>query len=286
MSTQYEAIFHGHNNAEIFYHIWRCEAPVGTILVTHGLAEHSECYKDFAEELNKNNYDVIVYDLRGHGRSEGKRGIVESFNYFCKDLSNFTEYCIKEHNPGHKFFVFGHSLGGLITTKTLLTHEISGVDGVILSSPCLGLKIEVPNWKKKFAKAGTKWFPNLTLWNEIKYEDLIRDTEKANTYATDPLRHDKISPRIFDGMLTGIDFADENKADFNLPLLMQVAGQDKICDPASGIHFYEGCSSKIKKLHVYEESLHEIYNDLDKNIVIKDLLNFLNKFETQKNGDS
>ncbi|MCB9025078.1 MAG: lysophospholipase [Bdellovibrionaceae bacterium] len=286
MSEQFEAVFYGYQQTELFYHIWQCSNPKGTLLVSHGLAEHSECYKEFAEDLNRLNFNVIAYDLRGHGRSEGQRGVVENFEYYCHDLNLFTEYCLKEYKKNLPFFLFGHSMGGLISAKTLISHEIKGIDAVIFSSPCFGLKIEVPAWKEKLVSLTSQWLPNLTMWNELRYDDLIRDTDKIKTYESDPLRHDKISPRLFLGMLTSIEYVESNEHEFHLPVLVQVAGQDRICSPASGVRFYENCSSKIKKLQIYEESLHEIYNDLDRQLVIKDLQKFLQRFVKSNEQES
>jgi lysophospholipase len=280
MREQFESLFKAHNNNEIFYHIWNTKDSKGTLLVTHGIAEHSECYSDFAKDLNKYGYNVIAYDLRGHGRSEGSRGVVEDFDDYCQDLKLFFQHCREHFKKEKPLFLFGHSMGGLITTKTCLLHDLEDFDGVILSSPCFGLKIEVPVWKEKLAKFGSNWLPNLTLWNEIEYEDLTRDIEKAKKYGSDPLRHDKISPRLFLGMLEGIQFIKEHESEFKWPLLIQLAGQDKICDSNAGIRFHENCSSKIKKIHIYDESLHEIYNDLDRELAIRDLVKFLQKFDT------
>ena len=286
MNEQYEAIFYGHQHTELFYHLWKCPQPQGTFLITHGLAEHSECYKELAEDLNRLNYNVIAYDLRGHGRSEGQRGIVNSFDDYCHDLELFTQFCIKEYKNQQPFFMFGHSMGALITAKTLLNFEIKGIDAVIFSAPCFALKIAVPKWKEKLAKWSARWLPNVTMWNEIQYEDLVRNHQRIKTYENDPLRHDKISPRLFLGMLESIEFIIQHESDFELPVLMQVAGQDRICNPASGIRFYEKCASKIKKLQIYDESLHEIYNDLDRQLVLRDLQNFLQKFVKSDSKES
>ncbi|MCB0389877.1 MAG: lysophospholipase [Bdellovibrionales bacterium] len=278
MSEQYESTFHGYQHAEIFYNMWRIPNPVATILITHGLAEHSECYKELAEDLNKLNYNVIAYDLRGHGRTEGARGVIEDFDIFSQDLLLFIEHCQKNYQNDKPFFLFGHSLGGLITAKTILQYSITDINAVVFSAPCFGLKVDVPAWKEKLAKLTSQWLPNMTLWNELRYEDLVRDPAKIKSYESDPLRHDKISPRLFLGMLNAIEFIKNNETDFDLPLLMQVAGNDRICNSSTGIRFYENCSSTFKKLQIYDESLHEIYNDLDRQIAIRDLQSFLLKF--------
>jgi alpha-beta hydrolase superfamily lysophospholipase len=282
MSEQFESTFRSHKNTELFFHQWKCQDPKGTILITHGIGEHSECYKELAEELNKQKFNVVAYDLRGHGRSEGRRGVVDNFSDFCDDLELFLDFTINNFKGPLPLHLFAHSLGSLITMRTLLSRKTSQITSVILSAPCFALKIKVPTWKEKLSKFGSEWIPNVTLWNEIRYEDLVRNVEKARSYANDPLRHDKISPRLFLGMMESMQFIKENESNFQLPVIVQIAGQDKICDPESGIRFYENCGSQIKKIHIYDDSLHEVYNDLDRDQVIRDLLIFLKKFETSK----
>ena len=45
--------------------------PVGTVIIAHGMAEHSKRYDDFASFLNENGFAVFANDHRGHGRTAG-----------------------------------------------------------------------------------------------------------------------------------------------------------------------------------------------------------------------
>jgi alpha-beta hydrolase superfamily lysophospholipase len=76
--------------------------------------------------------DVYAFDLPGHGGSPGKRGLV--------DVRKAVEVHLAARRGlqtnGHPLFLFGHSLGGLITAGSVIVDQCR-VDGVILSSPAL-----------------------------------------------------------------------------------------------------------------------------------------------------
>jgi len=108
MIERLEGTFWGYQDVELYYQLWK-SIPIGvetsttvektvektadktvpnngTLIVTHGAAEHSDCYQRFAEEMAPKGWTVFVWDLRGHGRSEGKRGYVNRFQDFSNDL--------------------------------------------------------------------------------------------------------------------------------------------------------------------------------------------------------
>src|SRR5690606_19212709 len=63
----------------------------GTVLITHGISEHSECYDHVAQSLAKAGWHVFAWDLQGHGRSQGKRGYIRDFKEFGRDLKTVIE---------------------------------------------------------------------------------------------------------------------------------------------------------------------------------------------------
>jgi alpha-beta hydrolase superfamily lysophospholipase len=279
MLQRFEGTFRGFKEAELFYQTWIAQEPRGTVVITHGLAEHSECYHALAEKLVAERWNVWAWDLPGHGKSEGKRGYIESFEDFLKDLEIFVGFMKAQTDlPAQApHILFGHSLGGLIVTRTLLQLNLQGINGVVLSSPALGLKKKVPAWKHQAAEVAVKWLPTLTMNNEIRWRELTHDEEQIRSYDRDPLRHDRISPALFLGMLESFDWVEHQARDFTWPLCLQVGGMDPIVDVPRAREFFEAAGSKIKQLDVYADSLHEIYNDLDKKLVFEDLKKFLAK---------
>lgn len=280
MSQRFEGHFRGYQNIELFYQGWEIKNPAGNLIVTHGISEHSESYHSFASKLNQHGWNVYAWDLRGHGRSEGQRGYVSSFDEYEKDLRYFSRYLhksyIKKDLPS---VAFGHSMGGLITTKYFIAYGRTEFSGCVLSSPAMGINIEVPAWKAKAAKLANDWLPRLTLPSEIEFTDLNRDPDLLEFYPRDPLRHEKVSPRLYMGMMDSFNQLPQLVGEIQLPLLMQLAGLDKVVDSESAKAVFEKIGSPIKKLIVYENSLHEIYNDLENMQVFKDLFQFIDSLK-------
>ena len=102
------------------------------ILLIHGFCEHSGRYEEFINKLNEIGYSVFAMDLRGHGRTIGKKGDLESINKVVKDVAMVAKY-IKENYKFDKFGMFGHSTGGLAACLyASLNHD---VNFLVLSSP-------------------------------------------------------------------------------------------------------------------------------------------------------
>lgn len=283
MIERLEGTFFGYEDCELFYQLWRPENSRGTIVVTHGIAEHSECYNRFAQTLAADNWTIVGWDLRGHGRSEGKRGYVADFAEFSNDLDQFIKFVKAQiHKRETPMVLFGHSLGGLVTLKTIINHAPGGIAALALSSPALGLSLPVPKLKERAAEFLATWLPKVTLYNEINYADLVRDQEMQKEYRNDPLRHDKISPQVYLGMRAAFEEVKSHAAEIHVPVIMQLAGKEKIVNTSDSEKVFDLLSSKKKEIFVYADSYHEIFNDLDRDEVFADLKNFLNRLREDK----
>ena len=278
-----EGSFFAYDDSELFYQVWRPEGESrGSVIVTHGMAEHSECYHDLATSLVEDKWTVYAWDLRGHGRSEGKRGYVRDFNEFRRDLENFIGHVKSLEASDHRVrFLLGHSMGGLIQLQLLLENPPQGIKAFIFSSPALGLSLHIPDLKRKSAELLSKWVPRISLYNEIKYEDLHRNSEKIREYKADPLRHEKISPGLFIGMLDAMAEVKNRAEELHQNILFQLSGDERICDAPAAEAVFEKISSKTKKLIIYPDSLHEIYVDNDRQQVIHDLKFYMKEYEGQ-----
>ena len=278
MSKRFEGHFKGASSNDLFFQTWAPDKVRGIFVITHGLAEHSECYHPLAKVLSEDGWLVYAWDLRGHGRSEGKRGYVKSINSYIDDLGSFMEV-MRAQNDFNKdnLVFFGHSMGGLITLRYLQTRDVQ-YGALTLSSPALGLSMPVPKFKEALANVAVKWMPSLTMFNEIKYVDLTRDEEMIRSYQKDNLRHDKISPGLFLSMIENFKAAIESAEGIRNPVLMQLAGEDRLVSSPVARAFFDQLPNKKNQLIVYPESYHEIYNDLDREQVIRDLKKFINPY--------
>lgn len=271
-----EGYFKGQGGEELFFQTWTSPASRATLVITHGISEHSESYNKTAEHLLALGWNICAWDLRGHGRSAGKRGFVEDFALYARDLEIFLRFLKESGRLQQPYALVGHSMGGLITLRHIIDQGPKlEAQGVALSSPLLGVSLEVPILKDLAARVLNKIMPSITLHNEIRYEDLTRDPEFLKGYSSDVLRHDKISPALYFGMFQNMDYVKARARDLHVPLLIQAAGKEKVVSLPAIREFFPMVGSAHKKLLVYEDSYHEIYNDLDREVVFKDLHQFL-----------
>src|SRR6187399_430312 len=84
--------FKGYDGAEMYFRGWINGSTKGNIIVTHGMGEHSGSYERLADGLKDSGYDLLVWDLRGHGNSFGKRGVIRKFSEFSDDLAAFVKH--------------------------------------------------------------------------------------------------------------------------------------------------------------------------------------------------
>lgn len=280
MSTRFEGSLKSFDLTELFFQLWSVEKPMGTLVITHGLAEHSECYHPFARHLQAEGWECYGLDLRGHGRSEGKRGYVHNFSDYVADLKAVVEMVVQERkNKQVPLILFGHSMGGLISTLLALEWKTPPYQALTLSSPLYEISLPVPAIKDYAAKFLLNWLPTVTLHNELKYSDLTRDEAMLKTYPQDVLRHDKISPAVYFGMIEGFKTVSAGASQLDLPVLMQLAGVDNIVSTPAAQDVFAQLPSKRKVLQLYPESRHEIYNDLDRDQAFADLRKFINQFQ-------
>jgi alpha-beta hydrolase superfamily lysophospholipase len=280
MSTRFEGSFRAQDQTELFFQLWTVDAPRGTMVVTHGLAEHGECYHGLAKSLVADNWETYAIDLRGHGRSEGKRGFVRDFQDYVTDLRSFVELVVRQRKSRDvPLILFGHSMGGLLTTLVAMDWQQPPFHALILSSPLFGLSLPVPALKDRAARLAARWMPSLTLHNELKYKDLTRDEEMLRSYSQDVLRHDKISPAVYLGMQEAFLKVAAGFGAIDVPILLQVAGNDKIVNTRTSQDLFAQVTNKKCVMEIYPESFHEIYNDLDRDQALADLKKFINQVQ-------
>src|SRR5262249_7034890 len=104
--------FSGSGGVELFGQYWKPARPArGVVIVQHGLKDHGTRYAAFAARLVAEGYAVYAMDLRGHGRSSGRRVTIDSFDEYLDDFDIWVRR-VKDREPGRPIFLFGHSMGG------------------------------------------------------------------------------------------------------------------------------------------------------------------------------
>jgi alpha-beta hydrolase superfamily lysophospholipase len=230
------------------------------MVIAHGLGEHSGRYGNVVERMRMHGVSVWASDHRGHGRSEGKRGHVLNFSQYANDLRLMVQLARVDLPAGLTCFLLGHSLGGLIALDFCRRYP-DLIDGVIASSPALGMVIAVPRVKKFLGIIMSSVWPGLSMRNELDASKISHDRQVVKAYQDDPLVHDRVSARFFTEFLAAMETVRQTAATIQTPLLLQVAGDDHLVDAHSSREFFTKLALEDKTIHVYDGLYHEIYNE-------------------------
>lgn len=158
-------------------------APWASVVLVHGLGEHSGRYEHVGDQMAAAGLDVFAYDHRGQGGSGGRRGDVERWSQFHDDLGERLA-AERAAAGGRPVVLYGHSMGGLIVAGYCLSPRPKP-ELAVLSSP--GLDDTLAAWKHTLAKVASRVVPTLSIPNGIDGETISRDPSVAAKTAADPL---------------------------------------------------------------------------------------------------
>lgn len=251
---------------------WPVQSARGTVVVVHGFGEHSGRYFMLAEALSARGYAVLAYDQRGHGRSEGARGYVSSFQLLLDDLSLVIDGARHSDPRGAPPFLYGHSFGALVVMRWLQT---AGRDtpGAILSAPWLRTAASIPLWKDALAAVLRRVAPALPIPTAVAPEELTSDEELQRAYLDDPLIGHAISVGLYDAVVDAQRRALEH-GPLATPTLVLVPMDDRVTDPACSIAWARASGPQVE-VRELTGMRHEPHNERARADVMKALADWL-----------
>jgi alpha-beta hydrolase superfamily lysophospholipase len=279
---QISGTFIGKGGVELYFQKWTKKKPSGVLVIIHGVGEHSGRYQNIIHELEKKNISIYSFDLRGHGRSGGKRGHIESFMEYIEDIRIFIKVIRGEHEK-LPIVMLGHSMGGLIALKYLLENQ-KDLRGLILSSPYLKLAVKVPGWKTFLGRLLSGILPGLSMPTGLDPLALSSDREVCETYANDPLVHSLVTARWFTETTAAREECMGRGSELNIPALIFHGKEDKIVDCRGTEEFYKNCDPKHCTLHLFDGLKHETMNETEpeRKKVLKTVSDWIEKMVIKK----
>jgi alpha-beta hydrolase superfamily lysophospholipase len=271
-----EGTFQGVGKLELYYQSWQPQSNVRAILVmVHGLGGHSSKYGNIVQHFIPKQYAIYAFDMRGHGRSPGQRGYINSWAEFREDLRIFLQL-VQTQQPKCPVFLLGHSLGSIVVLDYVLRYpqEAAALQGVITLAPSLG-KVGVPKVKLLIGQLMSRIWPRFSLSTGLDLAAGARDEKVLAAYAQDALRHTLGTARLATEFLDTVAWVNNHAAEWKLPLLILHGGADRVTLPESSKVFYEQVTCKDKKRIEYPEAYHELQDDLNYQEVLADLENWM-----------
>lgn len=176
---------------------WIDQGNEKTVIPLHGYtsSKWNDLYiKPTMEFLLKAGYNVLVFDFRAHGKSEGKYTTVGDRELI--DLMSAIDW-LKEKHPekSKKIGLIGFSMGGMVTIRALAEDE--RVCCGIADSPPMdlnktgarGLKYfaKLPEWLYAFVKPFTMWISCGKPVHPLEYADKVKKPLLLIAGKKDPL---------------------------------------------------------------------------------------------------
>ncbi len=261
---------------DIFAQCWRPDTDTDkSILFVHGLGEHSGRYHHWAERFTQNGYNFLAVDLRGHGRSDGKRGHTKSITYLLDDIDLMFSNADRLF-PGSRLILYGHSMGGNLVLNHVITRN-PNVDALIVTSPWLRLYKDPSYAVIVLSSLMKRFYPSLSVKTPIKADQLSHNPEVSKLYTGDPFVHNRISLRLFFDLYNAGLFAQRNVYKINHPFLIMHGTADTITS-AKASEKYVLNTGRQTRLKLWEGLYHELHNEQISDEVFSYIINWLKEY--------
>lgn len=268
-----EAQFRATDGRRLYEQCWLPDGePKAHVAIVHGYAEHSGRYAHTGAALAQRGYAVYALDLRGHGRSEGDRAYVRSFNAYLLDVRAFLAG-VRVRSGDRPVFLLGHSMGGAIVAL-LLVVDAPSLRGALLSSAAIS-SAGTPRIVQAIVGLLGRIAPRLSLV-KLKASDVSRDPDVVERYESDPLvYHGRIRAGLAAALARAVLRIERDAPSITLPLLIMHGAADALSKPEGSIALHQQAASSDKTLKLYEGLAHEILNEPEKGQVIADIVAWL-----------
>lgn len=291
----------------IFSRSWTGDDPRAVLLIAHGMAEHSGRYDHFARYLAERGFAVYMNDHAGHGRSAQVKGhFADQDGWLCvvADMKALMDQAVTEH-PGLPVFLMGHSMGSFIARSFIIRYGqgLAGcvVCGTMGTNPGLklgkavaALQCRLLGPRSRGSKIDTlatasynKRIPNpvnASAW-------LSRDDKVCKAFQADPMCFFPFTAGGYRDLFAGLEEVTApqwaGRVPKELPLFLIAGDQDPVGSYGQGPQqvaaALRGAGCADVRLKLYPGMRHEVLNELGKEEVYADVLEWL---ESKLAGES
>ncbi len=280
----------------IVYKEWAAENPKALLQISHGMAESTVRYEEFAEFMAQNGFLVFADDHRAHGETDNCSGYSDGdiFNLTLSDIAEISAKYKKAY-PDLKLILFGHSYGSFLT-QAYIERYGALADGFVVGGSAYMKGAQVIAGKlvsgmnclfgKRNKKA--KLIANLSFgaYNK-KYNDkttfVSSIKEECEKYDSNPHCGFVLSNGFYKSMFSAFkglyDKKNASKIDVDKPILLISGKADPVGEYGKSVErlrdFYkEEVGVKSVDMVLFDGARHEYLNDVSKEQAKKAILDF------------
>ncbi|MGV0794881.1 alpha/beta hydrolase [Mycolicibacterium sp. XJ1819] len=273
-TTRSEHSFDGIGDVRIVYDLWTPDAsPRGVVVICHGYAEHARRYDHVAARFGEAGLVTYALDLRGHGRSGGKRVFLRDISEYTTDFHTLVGIAAAQY-PELKRVVLGHSMGGGVVFAYGVEHP-DDYAAMVLSGPAVYAQAAVSSVMIAVAKVIGSVLPGLPV-EKLDTEAVSRDPDVVAAYLADPMvHHGKLPAGIAKALLKVGETMPQRAAALTAPLLVVHGEQDKLIPVEGSRRLMECVASADARLKVYPGLYHEVFNEPERQLVLDDVTSWI-----------
>ena len=270
-----DGVFAGAAGGEIYWQCWLPSEPIGVVVIAHGLAEHSGRYAHVGLRLANANLAVYALDHHGHGRSTGTRANIIRMAHVRADLHELINRATAQQNE-LPAFLLGHSLGGLIALDYVISTGASDLTGLLVSGAAVDPSVGSPI-QRLVAKLFSSLTPNVGVM-ALDSTAVSRDPEQVARYDADQLNyHGKVRARTGAEAFAAAQRVAARLGSIRLPLLIMHGTADRLASPDGAKLIAAKVASADVTLKLYSGLYHEIFNEPEKDDVLDDVAEWLER---------
>jgi alpha-beta hydrolase superfamily lysophospholipase len=254
-----------------FYQHWIPEHPRALVIFVHDFGDHIGRSAEFVKELTQQGHAVALFDQRGHGRSEGKRGHIGKMVDLVADLSNFVEFSMAAVPEGTPLFIVSAGTGALTVFNFLLLHTVP-VAGVVALSASISPSPYINSWKTKLSERLIGLWPQFAFSREFEFEDFTDDPAQLEELENDTFFHSRITLGSLAELKRSHELIMAMPQRIYVPTLLLAGAQDPLCHPEGTRRFASRLATSDGEHHIYPGLKHDLLQCSEAPQVMRDVL--------------
>ncbi|MGB0454888.1 MAG: alpha/beta fold hydrolase [Bacteriovoracaceae bacterium] len=237
------------------------------LVAVHGIGEHCDRH-EYLVDLFRDRFNICLFDLRGHGRSEGRRTFISNFRDFYNDLYDVLKF-LKTSYRMEKYDLFGHSMGGLISVGFCKFFASESVlpEKLLVNAPPVGVggvtgKIvnQIPT---RIINGLTDLPYTLRLSGLINLDYLSHDPAVKSDYLSDDLINKNPHSKLLLELIKASRYVFSGPLGVDLPILCTAGSEDEVIDFDLVKDFFEH-EQRGSEFKAINGAYHEIHLEIEK----------------------